>query len=67
MMAEKPTYEELKKRVKVLEEEASEGQLAKKAILRTEERYRTLFDESLAQGLFPTFFHLGDVIFDLIH
>jgi PAS domain S-box-containing protein len=46
MMAEKPTYEELKKRVKVLEEEASEGQLAKKAILRTEERYRTLFDES---------------------
>ncbi|MCJ7809583.1 MAG: PAS domain S-box protein, partial [Desulfobulbaceae bacterium] len=45
-MNENPTYEELEKRIRVLEKEASEGRLAREAILRSEERYRTLFNES---------------------
>ena len=45
-MAEKPTYEELEKRVKVLEAKASEDVLARKAVSRSEERYHTLFNES---------------------
>ena len=45
-MNENPTYEELEKQIRVLEKEASEGRLAREAILRSEERYRTLFNES---------------------
>ena len=46
MMNEKPTYDMLEKRIMVLEKEASEGGLAREAILRSEEKYRTLFNES---------------------
>ena len=46
MMDEKPTYEMLENRIEVLEKEASEGRLSREAILRSEERYRTLFNES---------------------
>ncbi|MBU0994880.1 MAG: PAS domain S-box protein, partial [Proteobacteria bacterium] len=45
-MVEKPTCEQLKERIKLLEEEASEGKLAKETVLQSEERYRILFNES---------------------
>ena len=46
MMAERPTYEELKKRISALEKKTPDVGFAREAILRSEEKYRALFNES---------------------
>jgi PAS domain S-box-containing protein len=45
-MANKPAYEELEKRVRELDKEASKRKLAEEALGESEERYRTLFEDS---------------------
>ena len=45
-MAEKPTYEELKKRVKELEQSKSEHKRTEEALKESEKLYRKLFDSS---------------------
>ncbi len=45
-MNEKPTLKMLKKRIELLEKEAFEGRLAREATVRSEEKYRALFNES---------------------
>jgi PAS domain S-box-containing protein len=45
-MDRKPTYEELKQRVKELEKEVSKRKLAEEALRESEEKYRTLFENA---------------------
>ena len=45
-MAKKPTYEELKKRIEQLEEDAAERKYVKEALRESELRYRTIFDHT---------------------
>jgi len=45
-MAEKPTYEELERKVKELEKEAANSKRAEKALRESEEKFRTLFEAS---------------------
>lgn len=49
-MARKPTYEELKQRVKELEKEAIERKGVEEVLQESEEKYRRLFEDSL-QGV----------------
>ena len=46
-MSEKPTYEELEKRVKALEKEAKKRILLEQKIKESEEKYKILTEESL--------------------
>jgi len=46
-MAEKPTYEELEKRIKELEKEAAEHKQAKEVLKETEQKYRHLTESLL--------------------
>ncbi len=43
-MADKPTYEELEQRIRDLEEERIEAKRVKKALLESERKFRTIFD-----------------------
>ena len=45
-MAKKPTYEELEKRVKQLEEDAAKRKYVQEALRESELRYRTIFDHT---------------------
>ncbi len=45
-MAKKPTYEELEQRVKELEEEAVKSKQTEETLRETEERFRTIYEES---------------------
>ncbi|MBL7204902.1 MAG: PAS domain S-box protein [Desulfobacteraceae bacterium] len=47
-MAKKPTYEELEKRIKELEKESAERKKAEAALRESEEKYRTVVENSLA-------------------
>ena len=47
-MSKKPTYEELEKRVKQLEKAESERNQAEEVLHKSEEKYRGIFDESIA-------------------
>ena len=47
-MDRKPTYEELEQRVKELEKQATERKRAEEDLHQSEERYRGIFDESIA-------------------
>jgi len=53
-MADKPTYEELEYKVKVLEREAVWRQQAENALRKSEERFRALFENA------PVWIHLLD-------
>jgi two-component system cell cycle sensor histidine kinase/response regulator CckA len=50
-MTRKPTYEELERRVKELEKEASERKEEEQALQQSEEKYRTIL-ESIEEGYF---------------
>jgi PAS domain S-box-containing protein len=50
LMARKPTYEKLEKRVRELEKEALERNHAEKALRESEERYKAVF-QSAAEGI----------------
>ncbi len=54
-MEHKPTYEELEKRVKELEKEMAKRKQAEKALLESEERYRTIL-ESIDEGYYEVDF-----------
>ncbi|MBC8466527.1 MAG: PAS domain S-box protein [Deltaproteobacteria bacterium] len=47
-MAKKPTYDELEKRIKELEKESAERKKAEAALRESEEKYRTVVENSLA-------------------
>ena len=54
-MAQKPTYEELEYKVKVLEREAVWRKQAEDALRKSEERFRSLFENA------PVWIHLLDM------
>ena len=49
-MADKPTYEELKQRVKELEKEATKLKRTEEVLMKSEERFRIIFNNA-PQGI----------------
>ena len=60
-MAKKPTYEELKKRIKELQKEAPKRKLIEERLRESEERHRRLFEEA-RDGIFVAEAETGVII-----